>query len=370
MRVAMVSPYDLSVPGGVQGQVRGLAGALRALGHEVLVIAPGPPVAGDGQITVGRAVGVRANGSVAPVSVSPFAAFRAGRATRSADLDVVHLHEPLAPIINYGCLVASRAPVVGTFHRNGASPLYRLLRPAVRSLTARLAARCAVSVAARDNVAPYARGEFEIVFNGVDLDPYERATPSPRRQPTVLFVGRHEPRKGLGVLLDAFERSDREAELWVIGEGPETEELRRRHPPSDSLLWLGPVDDAEKAARMAGAQVVVAPSLAGESFGVVLLEAMAARCSVVASDIEGYRDAAGGIAKLVPPGDPVALAAALAAALDDAVAGSGRSSPAALDEGRAQAERWSMPRLAERYVAIYERVLTALRGAEGASRVR
>jgi phosphatidyl-myo-inositol alpha-mannosyltransferase len=368
MRVAMVSPYDLAVPGGVQGQVRGLATALRRLGHEVLVVAPGPPRVTPDEVTVGRAIGVRANGSVAPVSVSPLAALRAARATRWSD--VVHLHEPLAPVIAYGCLLSARAPVVGTFHRNGASPLYGALRPAVRFVSGRLAARCAVSEAARDNVARYAPGEFEVLFNGVDLEPFARAVPSERRAPTVLFVGRHEPRKGLGVLLQAFAKSDRDAELWVIGEGPATDQLRRRFPPSRRLRWLGAIDDGEKAARMVAADVVAAPSLGGESFGVVLLEAMAARCAVVASDIDGYRDAAGAHARLVPPGDPDALAAALDDALAEAAAGTGSSSPGALDEARAHAERWSMSRLAERYEQIYERVLSARRNADGGAAVR
>ncbi len=366
----MVCPYDLAVPGGVQGQVRGLASALRRLHHEVEVIAPGTPGAAEGEILVGRALGVRANGSVAPVAVSPLAALRAAHAVRGVRPDVVHLHEPLAPVINYGCLFAARVPVIGTFHRNGSSPLYRALRPAVRYVTGRLAARCAVSAAARDNVAPYATGAFEVLFNGVDLAPYRSATPSARRGPTVVFVGRHEPRKGLEVLLEAFEGSERGAELWVIGEGPATAALRRRHPPSASLHWLGPVDDDEKAARLAAAQVLVAPSLGGESFGVVLLEAMAARCSVVASDIEGYRAAAGGHARMVPPGDARALAGALDEALEEAADATGRSAPGALDAALAHAEQWSMSRLAERYVDIYEQVLATRRSDGGSPAVR
>ncbi len=357
MRVAMVSPYDLGVPGGVQGQVRGLARALRGLGHEVVVLSPGPPGRSDGEVTLGRSLGVRANGSVAPLALSPLAAVRAARALDSVRPDVVHLHEPLAPLINYGCLLRTRAPVVGTFHRNGSSALYRVLRPAVRLVSRRLAARCAVSESARDNVARFAGGEFEVLFNGVDLDSYAGATPARADKPSVVFVGRHERRKGLAVLLEAFERRTRPAELWVIGEGPATAELRRRHPASDSLHWLGAVDDAEKATRLAAARVLVAPSLGGESFGVVLLEAMAARCSVIASDIEGYREAAGGHARLVAPGDPAALASALDEALAEAELGTGRASPGALNAALAHAQGWSMERLAGRYVEIYERVL-------------
>ncbi|MGH9046948.1 MAG: glycosyltransferase family 4 protein [Acidimicrobiales bacterium] len=358
MRVAMVSPYDLAVPGGVQGQVLGLSHALRGLGHEVMTVAPG--VVGtfsDERVTVGPATRVRANGSVAPISVSPAAAWRAGRVIAGSGADIVHLHEPLAPVINYGCLVAARAPIVGTFHRNGKSALYGALRPAVRGVARRLAACCAVSDAARDNVAPFAGRRIEVLFNGVDLDALATPHPVATTAPTVLFVGRHEPRKGLAVLLEAFTKLRRPAVLWVLGEGPTTAELKDRFPPSDQLHWLGALNDEEKAARLAGADVLCAPSIGGESFGIVLLEAMATRCAVVASDIDGYREAAGGLAGLVPPGNVPALAIALDEALVAASAGTGRSAPAALESARSHADRWSMARLAEHYVEIYARVL-------------
>ena len=122
-------------------------------------------------------------------------------------------------------------------------------------------------------------------------------------RPVVLFLGRHEARKGLDVLLDAFAMVERPAVLWVAGDGPGSEVQRRRHPESDRVRWLGMLSDDEVASRLAGADVLCAPSLHGESFGMVLLEGMAAGCAVVASDIEGYRSAAGGHAELVPPGD-------------------------------------------------------------------
>jgi len=353
----MVSPYDLAVPGGVQGQVVGLSAALRNRGHQVVVVAPGAPGARDGLVGVGRAVGVAANGSVAPVAISPAAAFRAGRAVREGGFDVVHLHEPLAPAINYGCLLAARAPIVGTFHRNGASPLYRALRPGVRWVMGRLAARCAVSEAARDNVAAFCDGDFEVLFNGVDVERYATDAPTRAEEPTVLFVGRHEPRKGLGVLLDAIASMERPPVLWVAGAGPATAELQARYPGSPRLVWLGTIHEEEKVARLAGASVFCAPSTGGESFGVVLLEAMAAGCSVVASDIDGYRQAAGGHARLVTPNDPGALASALGVALLDAASGRGASSPEALATARRHAERWSMVELARRYEDIYRRVL-------------
>jgi phosphatidyl-myo-inositol alpha-mannosyltransferase len=358
MRVVMVSPYDLGVPGGVQGQVQGLAASLRQLGHEVSVLAPGLPVGEHpgGVTTLGRAIGVRANGSVAPVAVSPLAARRAAGVLRRSGADVVHLHEPLAPAINYGCLLASDQPLVGTLHRSGGSVLYRALAPVARFALGRLAACCAVSEAARENVAGLVRGDVEVLFNGVDVARFAAAAPWPKSAPTVLFVGRHEHRKGLEVLLEAFAAAPDRAVLWVAGAGPETAELRRRHPPSDRVQWLGAIGDEEKAARMAGADVLCAPALGGESFGIVLLEGMAAGVAVVASDIDGYRQAAAGHARLVPPADPGALADALRAALADADGRRGRSSPEAIAAARGHAGHWSMTALAERYVEIYDRV--------------
>jgi phosphatidylinositol alpha-mannosyltransferase len=357
----MTSPYDLGVPGGVQGQVVGLSAALRALGHEVVDIAPGHPSVRPDLVTVGRATGVRANGSVAPVALSPATATRARRAVRESGADVVHLHEPFAPMLNYGLLVAGGPPLVGTFHRSGASVLYRALGPLARWVLGRLDARCAVSESARAMVAPFARGEVEVLFNGVDIERYRGAVPVPTSGPTVLFVGRHEPRKGLGVLLDAVDQMAEPPVLWVAGAGPQTTELRSAHPPSERLLWLGAITEEEKATRLAGADVLCAPSLGGESFGMVLLEGMAAGCAVVASDIDGYRQAAGGHARLVPPEDP----AALGLALEQTLARVATAGAEIADARRAAAEyaaHWSMSALARRYLEIYERVRVGAKG--------
>jgi phosphatidylinositol alpha-mannosyltransferase len=178
-----------------------------------------------------------------------------------------------------------------------------------------------------------------------------------------LFVGRHEPRKGLAVLLDAFARLEPPAVLWVAGEGPQTEALRRTHPESEQIRWLGAISEDEKVARMAGADVLCAPSTGGESFGMVLLEAMAAGSALVVSDIDGYRSAARGLARLVPPGDPEALAGALRETLADAAKGRGLSAPEARAAALARAEEWSMGALAARYVEIYDRVVAERRAA-------
>jgi phosphatidylinositol alpha-mannosyltransferase len=217
--------------------------------------------------------------------------------------------------------------------------------------------RVAVSEAARETAIKSAGGEYEVLFNGIDIERFATAVPTPTEHPTVLFLGRHETRKGLGVLLDAFDLVERPAVLWVAGDGPGSEVQRRRHPESDRVKWLGMLSDEEVAARAAGADVLCAPSLRGESFGMVLLEAMAARCAVVASDLEGYRSAAGGHAELVPPGDVVALSRALGSTLADAAEGSGKSGVDALKAAEVHAQGWSMAHLAERYVDVYERAI-------------
>jgi len=361
MRIAMVSPYSLSRPGGVQGQVVGLARSLRARGHEVTVVAPAsdrvPDAVGDHYV-IGRPTELRSNGSVAPVALWPTAAARAERFVRGGDFDVAHLHEPLAPMAAYGLVLTAPLPMVGTYHRAGVSRWVRPLRPLAELVGRRMQVRVAVSDAARETAVRSGGGDFEVLFNGVEMDRFESAPPhrDAEGRPAVLFLGRHEPRKGLQVLLDAFAMLDRPAVLWVAGDGPGTEVQRRRHPPSERVHWLGVLSDGEVASRLAGAAVLCAPSLQGESFGMVLLEGMAAGCAVVASDIDGYRTAAGGHAALVPPGDAGALARALDGALAGAVTG---TSAQARKEATEYARAWSMDTLAGRYVEIYGRAIEA-----------
>ena len=352
VRIGLVCPYSLTHPGGVQGQVLGLARALRALGHQVRVLAPcdGPPPDGC-VIPLGNSVPLAANGSVAPLAPDPACALRTIRALRDEGFDVVHLHEPLCPGPTLTSLVFGDGPLVGTFHRAGRSAAYALLRPAVVRLAGRLTRRCTVSEDARDTAARALGGDYEVLFNGIDAERFAKATPWTTAGPTVLFVGRHEPRKGLDVLIEAMARLPPEARLWVAGDGPQTAELRARASDDRRIEWLGRIGDAEAASRMRGADVFCAPSLHGESFGVVLLEAMAAQTPIVASDLPGYRNVAlpGEHAVLVPPGDPDALAAALRRALSD---------PALAKElvvaGEARAAELSMDRLAGRYLEVYE----------------
>ncbi len=371
----MVSPYSIPRPGGVQGQVIGLSGRLRSLGHEVTVLGPaddGEPVpeAVGEHFVIGRPTALRSNGSVAPVALWPTASARVERFVRTGGFDVAHLHEPLAPMAAYGLVLTAPLPMVGTYHRAGVSRLVPVLKPLAELVGRRLQIRVAVSEAARETGMRAGGGEFEVLFNGVDMERFESAAPVHHEEgpPVVLFLGRHEERKGLNVLLDAFARIERPAILWVAGDGPGGEVQRRRYPESERVRWLGMLSDADVAARLAEADILCAPSLRGESFGMVLLEGMAAGCAVVASDLEGYRSAAGGHAELVPPGDVGALARALGAALADAGEGSGRSSAEARKEGIEYARAWSMDTLAERYVDVYRRAIAAYRGRGTASR--
>jgi phosphatidylinositol alpha-mannosyltransferase len=306
-------------------------------------------------------VGLSANGSVAPVTLDPRAAVEVEQAVRRQGLEVVHLHEPMAPVLGYACLARHPAPLVGTYHRSGSSRWYSALGPMARWADRRLDARCAVSEAAAATARHALGGTIEVLFNGIELERYAGAEPWPADGPTIFFLGRHEPRKGLATLLEAVTSDRRLAEVtvWVGSSGPQTDDLRGRFSESGRIQWLGVLDDEEAARRFRGASVFCAPSLYGESFGVVLLEALAAGTVVVASDIPGYREAAAGQAELAPPGDPGALAEALSRALSDVAGQVGRASPEARAAAAAHAGRWSMAELARRYLVVYEAAMAS-----------
>lgn len=355
MRIGLVCPYSLTIPGGVQSQVLGLARSLRAQGHPTRVLAPcdGPPP--DAWVTpLGNSVPTAANGSMAPLAPDLPAQLRLIRAATDEGFDVVNVHEPLGPGVCITTCVVKPAPLVGTFHAAGVSGAYRSLRPAVRWLAGRLDLRCAVSADAEELASRYLKGSYERVFNGIEIDAFSGAEPTPDDgHPTVLFLGRHEERKGLEVLLEAMTHLPCDVRLWVAGDGPDTDELQRRTSGDPRVEWLGRISDAEKASRMSGASVFCAPSRRGESFGVVLLEAMAAGTPIVASDLPGYRRVArpGHDALLTPPGNATALGRALLTVLSD-----DDRAAALVASGRPRAETFSMDALARRYLELYERV--------------
>lgn len=353
MRIAQVSPYSLSVPGGVQAQVLGLAAALRDLGHEARVLGPsdGPPP--DPMVTpLGASVPMAVNGSVSPIAPDPACALRTIHALRNEGFDVLHLHEPLVPGPTMTALLTSDVPMLGTFHAAGTSTGYRYGSWLTRRLVKRLRVRVAVSDDALVTAQGALGGHYEVLYNGIDIDRFATAPLARKDGPTIFFVGRHEPRKGLAVLLDALDDLPSEVQLWIAGDGPQTAALRSRTAHDERVHWLGRISDAEKMSRLRAADVLCAPSVEGESFGVVLLEAMAAGTPVVASDLDGYRNVAqaAGDAVLCPVDDARALARALVSVLeDDDLAASLRRN------GAERAEQFSMHRLAEDYVALYER---------------
>lgn len=362
MRIAQVCPYSLSQPGGVQSQVLGLARSLSRRGHQVTVIGPAdgpvPLFAADvGIVTTGPTVSIEANGSLAPISIRVSSARKALSSVAAGAFEVLHLHEPLVPGPTMACLIACRSPMVATFHLAGTSASYRYLRPVVRHWVTHLALRCCVSDAARQTAEVALGGTYTVLFNGVDIERFERVSRKSRVPGTggvIAFIGRHEERKGLAVLLDAFRRlrsstSMETSVLRIAGEGPQTEALTRRYSDVAGIEWLGRIDDDAVASAMAGADIVCAPSLGGESFGIVLVEAMAAGAAVVASDIPGYRaPSAHGAAVLVPPGDPGALAAALEGILTDAA-----RARELIEAGHRRARDFSMEALAGAYEGIY-----------------
>ncbi len=353
MRIGLVCPYSLTIPGGVQGQVLGLARALRRTGHDVRVLGPcdGPPP--DAGVTpLGRSVPTAANGSVAPLAPDPSAQLRTIRALRDEDFDVIHLHEPIAPGPTMTALLFG-SPLVGTFHAAGESAGYRYLRMGLKRMAKRLEVRCAVSPDAMALAQRYLGGTYELLYNGIEVDRFAHGPAHPTDGPTIFFLGRHEPRKGLDVLLEALAELPADVRVWAGGHGPQTEELQARFGHDPRIEWLGRISDEDRAARMRGCTVYCSPSVRGESFGMVLLEAMASGCALVASDLDGHRNVAtdGKDALLAPVGNAAGLAKALRRVLEEPslraelVAG-----------GRCRAEELSMARLAERYEDVYARV--------------
>ena len=324
MRVALVCPYAWDRYGGVQSHVRSLGAALRDRGHHVCVIAPsaGERPQEEGVWYSGRAFGVRANGSVAPIAFGPGTAVGVRRALASFEPDVLHLHEPLIPSVSLLALWNAKCPTVGTFHAAAASSAgYRLSRPVLERAARRLDVRTAVSAAARDLATTYFPGDFTITPNGVD---YERFASAPAVRPahgpaTVLFLSRIEKRKGLEVLMYALESLAVDGvRLMVGGDGPERPVLEKLGAETGiDVRFLGRIDEVDLASLYRSATVFCAPGLGGESFGIVLIEAMAAGAPVVCSDLPGFRDVTEGVGLLVPPGDPAALGAALKRVLGD-----------------------------------------------------
>lgn len=357
MRICIVTPYDLSHEGGVNRHAQELSRALRGAGHEARVLGPASGAVPEGCDGVPGVVPVRANGSVARIGL-----LQSAGATRdylaAGRFDLVHVHEPIVPGPGRHALRHARVPVVATFHANAERevPLQRALRAVAATGLSRIDAGIAVSRAAKAFSRTIYRGRTAVIPNGVDLSRFSAAAAerAPAREPRsaarVLFVGRFgEPRKGFSVLLDALallRAQGRAIEADVVGAGaPERFLTRAAHL---GVRFHGRLGDDALARAYACADVFCAPSLGGESFGMVLVEAMAAGCPVVASDLPGYGEAARGAALLTPVGDPGALAVALWRVAAD---GELRAKLTVRGEARAAALCWS--RTAARVLHVY-----------------
>ncbi|MFI5291250.1 MAG: glycosyltransferase family 4 protein [Candidatus Limnocylindrales bacterium] len=369
MKIGLVTPYVYPLPGGVNEHVRYLYDGLLERGHEVRIISSthGLQRAAEGDvIRLGRGFSVPTNGSMGTVTVSPRYLSQISRLLDRERFDVLHFHEPFVPLLSPFLLRESNSVNVATFHAYaGWSPSYELGSRFMGRLAARLHGRVAVSAAARHFIDRYFPGDYKVIPNGVDLGRFRDLEPIEQwRDGTanLLFVGRFEQRKGLLVLLRAFRalrRSGRDCRLLVVGRGPQEREARRYIATRGltGVHLLGRVSDQEKARLFATADVYVSPATGQESFGIVLLEAMAAGTAIVCSDIHGYKGVVrrGQQALLVPPRDPVELAEAIGSLLDDPAlrARMGAS-------GRQRAEQFSWPSIAAKVDDYYGFVIRRL----------
>ena len=379
MKVGIVVPYSWSFWGAVVEHAELQAAALRRLGADVrLVIGNDPPgsftralhprlgrhdAPPPEVIPIGRSVIVPANGSLPNIILSPRSVIRIRRVLEREQFDLIHVHEPMTPAVGVAALAMARCPIVATFHACGELAWLKFGQHVWGFLMDRIDQRIAVSEPARDSVARYFPGDYDLIPNGV-LVP-ERAEPGGREE-QIVFVGRQEPRKGLQMLLRAWPEIRRRTgtRLRVVGADPLAVRLlfARLRVSDEGVDVLGFLSQDALTAELLAAKALVAPSLGGESFGMVLTRAFACATPVVASDIPGYRgvmEPEAGL--LVPPGDPAALADAVVALLGDERRREqlGRSARAIA------VERYSWDTIAQRLVEIYE-PLTASRRAVAA----
>jgi phosphatidylinositol alpha-mannosyltransferase len=375
MRVALVSPYSYTYPGGVGRHVEALAQELMELGHDVRLLVPYDPDDRIARVThrgarpqrrplpdhvvpMGRTLGLPMNGAVSNLATFPKTVGLLSRELRHGDYDIVHVHEPNAPYMSWYATEAAKAPVVATFHTYSTSGLVNRFAASfigARRLYAKLSARIAVSEAAQWTAQRYYGGRYRIVPNGVDLSAARPDDSRPHEDLRIVFVGRAEERKGLPVLLRAFEALRGvgvPARLTVAG--PTAEEVEPLLLDPEGIEIAGQVDDATKWKLLGEADLLCAPSLGGESFGMVLTEAFASGTPVVASDIAGYRDVVrdGEDGILVPVGDAVALGETLLELASDP------ERRASLAKAACEsAQRFAWPNVAREVESVYEEAL-------------
>jgi phosphatidyl-myo-inositol alpha-mannosyltransferase len=369
VKIGLVTPYIYPLPGGVNQHVRYLYENLRLRGHDVRIISSshGLQRASEGDvIRIGRGFSMPANGSVGTITVSPRFLSQVRDVLEREQFDLLHFHEPFVPFLSLVVLQLSNSVNVATFHAfGGFSPAYqigsRLLRPSI----GRIHGRIAVSAVARHFIDRFFPGDYKVIPNGVDIGRFERAVPIAKWQDgtkNILYVGRFEPRKGLLDLLKAYRilrKTGCNCRLLVVGGGPQAKEARRylATRKMGGVEFLGRVSDDERDALFKTADVYVSPATGRESFGIVLLEAMAAGTAIVASDIHGYKGVLqrGRQGLLVPPGKPKEIAGALARLLgdDELREAMGRA-------GRERAEEFSWPRVTAKVEDYYGFVVRRL----------
>jgi phosphatidylinositol alpha-mannosyltransferase len=373
MRIVQVCPYSWDAHGGVQAHVRHLSASLTRRGHEVLVLAPGDAEPAEPHVRiVGRPFRVRFNGSVVPLCIDPASVAVVRDALDEFMPDVVHVHEPLAPSTSMLGVLYSPAPIVGTFHAyieddTVPAQLYTAVAPLLRPVWNRVDSRIAVSQAARWTVGSRMGAQScSIIPNGANVEHFEGAAPAelPAGR-KLLFVGRLEPRKGFRYAVRAFaELADGfpDVQLVVVGEGPQRTLLRRLEPRTrERIHMLGAVTQAELPTFHAASDIFLAPATGRESFGIVLVEAMAAGLPVVASDLPGYSEVVrpGREALLVPPRNADALARATASLLDNPTLAARLG-----QAGRLRARTFSWHLVAARVERVYEDVVRTKRRAQ------
>lgn len=368
MKIALVSPYDYPYPGGVTSHVRHLYSEFTSMGHDVRILAPSSnrniEKEQDDVYRVGGVRRIPANGSIARITLSFRLARRVREILQDESFDVVHAHEPLMPFLPPTVLRYSTALNVGTFHAyRGSYYGYFYGRPILRRVFANLDARIAVSRAAKRFVRQYFMAPYRIIPNGVDVERLHPSAVEPLPQlcdgrPNILFVGRPEKRKGVGYLLRAYPRIKNafpDARFIIVGAGDWEDSPYRAYIERHGLRDIhiaGYVSEEDKARYLRSAHVFCAPAIQGESFGIVLLEAMAAGLPVVASEIVGYRDVVtdGQEGLLVPPRDPGAVADAVCTILQNPALA------AAMGEaGIETAAQYSWEHIAEQIIDLYIR---------------
>ncbi len=374
MRIGIVCPYSFDMPGGVQYHVRDLAEVFIAQGHYVSVLAPADEGTElpDYVVSSGRAIPVRYNGSVARLNIGPISAARVSRWLEAGDFDVIHLHEPITPSVAILALWAAEGPIVATFHTsNLRSRALQAAYPVVRPSLEKITGRIAVSEDARRTVTTHLGGDAVVIPNGVFVDRFDLAERNPDwvgtpQRPTIAFLGRMaEPRKGMPVLASALPAVlEAFPGLRVLVAGPgDPAEMRAAMTPAAAAAceFLGAVSDEDKARLLRSVDVYVAPNTGGESFGIILIEAMSAGAVVLASDLPAFmRVLDGGRAGATFRNeDGAALSARLVALLGDPAE---RQQISAAGRSRAQLFDWSV--VAADVMAVYETV------TEGAARVR